>query len=216
METLLLIITLGSVLTAGLTSIAAWKWARANREQTTVRVETLRTLAFADDASTMFASSAERGAPGRRWVALAAVAVTMASIGGTALALHEVQPTARTRHAGNPLDLLVLRQTTDSHGKFVVTGHVRNSGTGASLQGVAAFVDLFDQRGELVAADTAALAVPVLRAGDESSFVATLPKTAGVVRYRVRFRSGDGSVVPHVDRRGQTAERTGHERLELE
>ncbi len=218
METLLLIITLASVLTAGITSVAALKWARTSREHTAVRVETLKALAFGDDTPAMFVSSAERGAPGRRWIAIAVVAVTMTSIGGAAFALHQVQPAGSSRSAGNPLDLLMLRQTTDGRGTFIVTGQVRNSASGKSLQGVAAFVDLFDQRGELVAADRAALAVPVLEAGGESSFVVTLPRTDGVVRYRVRFRRGDGAEVPHVDRRASSAataaERTGHERLE--
>jgi hypothetical protein len=218
MEMLLLTITIASVLTAVVMSAAVWKWARASREHTAVRVEALRALAFEDGTPPMFVSSAERGTPRGRWIAVAVVAVTMASIVGTGVALHEERPAGASHADAAPLDLLTLRQTTDARGKFIVSGQVRNSTTGKSLQGVAAFVDLFDQHGELVAASTAALAVPVLQTGDESSFVVALPKTAGVVRYRVRFRRGDGIAVPHVDRRApsaaQAVERTGHERLE--
>ena len=41
------------------------------------------------------------------------------------------------------------------------------------------------------------------RPGRGSVFIVRLPKTSGVTRFRVGFRAQDGSVVAHVDRRGQ-------------
>jgi hypothetical protein len=113
-------------------------------------------------------------------------------------------------------DLLTLRETTDRHGALVVTGQVRNSSRTQSLQGVAAFVDLYDRSNQFIGGQKTPL--EALAPGAASSFTVSFPKTAGVARYRVQFRRADGSLLPHLDRRApsvaRTAERTGHDRLE--
>jgi hypothetical protein len=52
----------------------------------------------------------------------------------------------------------------------------------------------------------AALDVRTLAAGDQSPFVLSVATARGVARYRVTFLNADGSVIQHVDRRGQAPE----------
>jgi hypothetical protein len=54
-----------------------------------------------------------------------------------------------------------------------------------------------------MATGRAAVDVPSLQAGEEATFTVTIPKMAGVGKYRVGFRLSEGGVVSHVDRRGQ-------------
>ena len=60
---------------------------------------------------------------------------------------------------------------------------------------------LFGADGAFLASGGAPLDFTVLRPGDESPFVIDVPVTAPVARYRVGFRSEDGRVIGHVDRR---------------
>ena len=55
----------------------------------------------------------------------------------------------------------------------------------------------------VLASGKASLEFAPLAPGAESPFIVRLPKTTGVTRFRVGFRAQDGSVVAHVDRRGQ-------------
>jgi hypothetical protein len=215
MEMVLLAVALASLLVAAVATGAAWKYAREHREREAARVASLKTLAFGDDESTMFGASVERGAP-PRLAALAAVAVVMLAVAGLVFGLHETSRSARDSGAAGSLDLLALRQTTDPAGRFVVSGEVKNDANGRkALEGVTAYVDLFDREGRFVTGDRSEIAAPVLRAGEAATFAVTLPKASGIARYRVRFRLEDGSPLPHVDRRAMRAarevERTAHE-----
>ena len=213
METLLLVVAVACVLIACVASIVVWLQLHEAHERSDVRVEALRSLALNDGAPAMFGASAEQGAPTRRWIAVAAVAAVMLSIAGSVFAVHKTQPTTAVRAPEQTLELLTLKETTDRHGAFVVSGRVRNSSRTQSLQGAAAFVDLYDRSSQFIGGQKTPL--EVLAPGEASSFTMSLPKTSGVARYRVQFRRADGSLLPHLDRRApsvvQTAERTGHD-----
>ena len=75
---------------------------------------------------------------------------------------------------------------------------------------VFAAVVLFGADGNFLTSARAALDFTTLRPGEESPFVVTVPTAAAVARYRVGFRSADGSVIAHVDRRADaTAAQSG-------
>src|SRR5439155_12200115 len=89
-------------------------------------------------------------------------------------------------------------------GAFTVTGLVQNPLNGQAARKIVAVVYLFDRDGNYFAGGKAALDFTVLPPGDESPFVVHIPNAGRVTRYRVGFRSEEGGVVAHVDRRGQT------------
>jgi hypothetical protein len=102
-----------------------------------------------------------------------------------------------------PLELLSIRHTAgESDGQFTVTGLVHNPSAGSSLDNLVAVVYLFDDEGRYFASGRARIDSRPFRPGDESGFVVSIPTTERVSRYRVGFRSDDGAVVNHVDRRG--------------
>ena len=104
--------------------------------------------------------------------------------------------------AGAPLELLSLSHRTEG-GDFVVAGLVQNPVDGRPASSVMAVVYVFNAQGEYFASGKASLEFAPLAPGAESPFMVRLPKTSGVTRFRVGFRAQDGSVVAHVDRRGQ-------------
>ena len=111
---------------------------------------------------------------------------------------------AATTNAGEaPLLLLSLRHTTEAGGEFVLTGLVQNPSASPSLKGVVAVVYLFDREGRYFASGKASLDAPVLASGAEAPFVIKVSATQPIGRYRVGFRQEDGSVIAHVDRRGE-------------
>jgi hypothetical protein len=164
-----------------------------------------------------FGAVEERGAPPRRWLALAAVVVFMSAIVGTVYALYRpasaaeasADPTAAPVHQASvsgqarPLELLSLRHANESDGAFTVTGLVQNPFDGRVIHRVTAVVYLFDRDGNYFASGKAALDFTALQPGDESPFVVHIPNVGHVSRYRVGFRSEEGGVIAHIDRRGQ-------------
>jgi hypothetical protein len=168
---------------------------------------------FREPDTAMFAATDEPKAPSRRWLALAAVAVVMAGLIGTAYVLFKPAPLgaapaaapsapASTERPGPPIELLSLKHTLDG-ATFSVTGLVQNPIDGAALTHVVAVVYLFDKDGAYFATGRADLEFKGLRPGEESPFTVKIPDTANVGRYRVGFRREDGSVIAHVDKRGQ-------------
>ena len=153
------------------------------------------------------------GAPPRRWLALAVVGLLMAAAASTVYALHRPmmagessltpEPSAPRDGGPRPIELLSLRHGTDTGGAFTVTGLVQNPLTGQAVRKVTAVVYLFDREGTYFASGKAALEFAVLQPGDESPFVVHVPNVSRVSRYRVGFRSEEGGIVAHVDRRGQ-------------
>jgi hypothetical protein len=61
----------------------------------------------------------------------------------------------------------------------------------------------FDDNGAFLASGRALIDVTALAAGDESPFVVSVPVTATVARYRIGFRTEDGRVISHIDKRQQ-------------
>jgi len=149
------------------------------------------------------------GMPESRWQSRLALALALAACLAVPYALYNMgvfSAIASAAPAGQalPLELMSLRHTVDDHGSFTVTGLVQNPAAGRKTSGLVAVVYLFDDAGRFMATGRAAVDVPALQAGEEATFTVTIPKTAGVVRYRVGFRLAEGGVVSHVDRRGQT------------
>jgi hypothetical protein len=168
-------------------------------------------------------------APTRRLMAVAVVVVFMAIGAGSVYGIYkprangsdddvsrsssasatvEDRSLPRSRFAGvkagevAPLELLSLSHRTEA-GDFVVAGLVQNPGDGRLATSVMAVVYVFNAKGEYFASGKASLEFAPLAPGAESPFIVRLPKTSGVTRFRVGFRAQDGSVVAHVDRRGQ-------------
>ena len=163
-------------------------------------------------AEVMFGSAVDRPVSSRRWLAVAAVALLMACGIGAVYAISRPaveasnppsESTATRIGDARPLELLSLRHSTDPDGAFTVTGLVQNPYGGHAVHKVVAVVYLFDRDGNYFAGGKAALDFTALQPGDESPFVVHVPNVSRVSRYRVGFRSEDGGVVAHIDRRGQ-------------
>lgn len=101
--------------------------------------------------------------------------------------------------ASAPLELVALRHQRQGD-TLIVSGLVRNPHAGRPVKNLAAVAFTFDRQGAFLTSGRATLDFPQLSTGDESPFSISVPKSAGVGRYRVSFRSEDG-IVPHVDRR---------------
>ena len=149
--------------------------------------------------------------PRSAWPRRLAVAATIASL--VAVATLALRPSSRppdpaaqtntqpaSAQTEGLLELVSLKQTqgTDT---LTIIGLVQNPRDGALLTKVRATALLFGPDGTFLASGGAPLDFTVLRPGDESPFVIDVPVTAPVARYRVGFRSEDGRVIGHVDRR---------------
>jgi len=180
----------------------------------------------------MFRATEEPKAPTRRWLALASVAVVMAVLLGTIYTVFK--PAAVGAAAGSapdaaapsspaavtpgpagpstvsqalqsrPIELLSLKHTVDGS-TFSLVGLVVNPIDATPLTHVVAVVYLFDKDGAYFANGKAELEFSALRPGEESPFTIRIPNVAHVGKYRVGFRREDGSVIAHVDKRGQRA-----------
>ena len=166
----------------------------------------------------MFGGAEEKGAPSRRWVALAGVAAVMAVLTLTIYAISRpgaigsffaprVSAEAASTVTAQPLELLSLKHTTDPDGSFSVIGLVQNPAKGKPFQKVVAVLYLFAPDGSYFASGRAALEGS-LEPGAESPFAIRVSNVGKVGRYRVGFRLEDGAVVAHIDRRGQPIEGT--------
>lgn len=159
------------------------------------------------------ATVAAPAAPKRRWLALAAVGVVMAGIVFVIYAVYrpaviaapgEAAPAPAARGGvARPIELLSLRHQMTGDGTFTITGLVQNPLDGVAVRNVMAVVYLFDREGHYFASGKASLDFTPLQPGDESPFVVRIPNVTRVSRYRVGFRSEEGGIVAHVDRRGQ-------------
>jgi hypothetical protein len=181
--------------------------------------------ASAPTARELQASSSEAGAPGvvlpgqflgadasprenggrQRWLA-AAAAVFAVLLGGfviSRVAGTSAAATARQAAPPAPLELLSLGHQREGN-NLSVTGLVRNPAAGTAVARVTAVVFLFDQQGTFVSSAKAPLDYVTLSGGDESPFVIKVQAPPSVARYRVSFRTDEGTL-PHVDRRGEPA-----------
>ncbi len=174
----------------------------------------------------MFGATDEPNAPGRTWLAVAAVAVVMTVLVGTLVVVFKPAtvdasgsqpPTTEEATAGTaptstvskaaqsrPIELLSLKHSVDAR-EFSLVGLVVNPIDAAPLARVVAVVYLFDKDGAYFASGKAQLEFASMRPGEESPFVIKIPNIAHIGKYRVGFRRDDGSVIAHVDKRGQRA-----------
>ena len=136
-----------------------------------------------------------------------AVGLAVRSRSGSTAATTTVATGATTGSASGQqtalLELLSLKQTQDT-GALTITGLVQNPRDGAVLSKISATALVFSADGTFLASGRAPLDYTVLRPGDESGFVISVPVSAPVARYRVGFRSEDGRVIGHIDRRTAT------------
>lgn len=239
MESVLIVITLVSLaLTIGLAAVLA-RLMRDERRRSEARVAVLREMADAAVREQHLDEAAEeldlpltadvrpagdlfvRREPRSAWPRRVAVAATIAAVVSlAALAVRSPSPSpapaphANTRPASAPteglLELLSLKQTQDTD-TLTIIGLVQNPRDGAVLSKVKATALLFAPDGTFLASGGAPLDFTVLRPGDESPFLINVPVTAPVARYRVGFRSEDGHVIGHVDRRTASTMAGGRE-----
>lgn len=137
-------------------------------------------------------------------VALAIGVTTFAGRSAPGTETTPVTTAVKAKSDVAPLELLSLHHSQES-GRIVITGLVQNPRTAAPLAHVAATVFVFGADGALLSSNQAPLDFTTLAPGGESQFVVSVPVTGQVSRYRVGFRTEDGHVLPHVDRRGPDA-----------
>jgi hypothetical protein len=137
-------------------------------------------------------------------LAFAAIALFAVLSGGLLWMMSGPRGTSATAVGPNsPLELVSLTYARRNE-KLAVSGLVRNPVNGEPVERLSAVVFLFDRMGTFVTSARANVDFLKLGAGDETPFVVSLDAPATVERYRVSFRTDDG-IVPHIDRRGETA-----------
>jgi hypothetical protein len=245
MESVLIVITLGSLAMTIALALLLARLVRAERQRSDARVAMLRDLADdtareqaermnpADDwdrgelvtddiadydpadrigsrpSADLFVRPQARSAWPKRILVAATIALvaglgaftlrTTSTSGVPGFVAGGTQQTASTQTPGL-LELVSLKQTQDA-GALTITGLVQNPRDGAVLSKVRATALAFGADGSFLASGGAPLDFTMLRPGDESGFVISVPVTSPVARYRVGFRSEDGHVIGHVDRR---------------
>ncbi len=189
---------------------------------------------IADDDRPMFGGAPrlddDPGAPPSQrsvpWVFVAAsvVIVVLAVAGVRAIWSGGAEPAARPAAAatasdaagsaggaaGIPVELVSLNHERTADG-LVIRGLVRNPAAASVRSGTSASVFLFDGEGGFLGSGRAALDPSKLGAGSEAAFEVRLPDNPAVRRYRVTFRTPDGDVVPHLDRRAGAGAGSGLE-----
>jgi hypothetical protein len=223
-----LIVTLLSIVAAGICAAIAWRAIRREQLRSDARVALLgaaldessaseETFEWPDEASPaavplpVLFHATENPAFRRRplLTAAAGLAVVLAVVILIAMTgdRRDSSTEAPARSAETPaapsresLELLSMRAARDGS-TLAVTGLVRNP-SGTPAVALTATVSAFDRDGRVVAIRTAPLST--LGPGDQSLFVVTIPHVSELARYRVSFRSSTG-LVRHVDRRTDSA-----------
>ena len=226
MDTTLVMVTLLSLGMSGALSIVVWRMLRDERQRGDARVAALTSMVARTPAAAASADlSMRQPAPvamaglfeehpaespwGQRFAVMGALGLVLASVLFIALSMtagtsargaaSENQPAAAAPVRAS-IELMSLRDSRQD-GSLTITGLVRNADPAASLNRVAVTAYAFDDKGLFVASGRTLLDVTQLAPGDESPFVISVPVTVPVARYRIGFRSDDGRVVPHVDKR---------------
>jgi hypothetical protein len=245
MESVLIVVTLASLAMTVVLAVILTRLMRDERRRSNARVALLREMADAatppmqvpdpaDDIELTPAIESPGAAelfvhvePRSVWPRRAAVAASIASLATlVAFALPSRSPSpdaaapsksiaasAQTQTAGL-LELLSLGQTQGADA-LTITGLVQNPRDGAVLSKIKATALLFGPDGNFLASGGAPLDFTVLRPGDESPFVIRVPVTSPVARYRVGFRSEDGHVIGHIDRRSAATMVGGGEQSDM-
>ena len=230
MDTTLVGVTLLSLGMAAALSVIVWRMLRDERARSEARVAVLASMAAAPAAAAraqdlplrqapptvgaLFAEP-ERTSPwGTRAAVMAALGLVMASVvlfslaaGGTRTSARTMSGTATATSpavASAGLELLSLRDSRQND-SLTITGLVHNPESGTPLSRVTVTAYTFDDNGSFLASGRALIDVTAFAAGDDSPFVVTVPVTGTVARYRVGFRTEDGRVISHIDRRQQAS-----------
>lgn len=148
----------------------------------------------------LFAVAPEPSPWARRLGVAAAFAAVIAGAGYVLLPAKTAGSGAASTTAAAPLELLTLTHTQEPSG-LTITGTVYNPRGGAPVSQASAAAILFGPDGNFLTSARAPLDFTTVAPGQESPFVIRVPVTGTVARYRVGFRSADGSVIAHVDRR---------------
>ena len=158
----------------------------------------------------MFGTEPASNAGTRRLLAAAAIGLLIAAGYATASAMRSPEIVAGLAMSTpppstepQPLELLSLKHSPDTSGAFTINGFVQNPAGGKDLKNVEVVVYLFDNKDQYFMTGRAALEIADMRTGTDSTFEVRVPDATNVGRYRVGFRQADGTVVAHVDRRGQ-------------
>jgi hypothetical protein len=163
--------------------------------------------------SNLFAETDQASPWGRRFAVIASLAVVLlvmgfATMSGKARPSASAPGTSVAQQAPAlntpPLELLSLHHAQETQ-RFVISGLVQNPRSGAPLSRVVATAFLFGPDGAFLTSSRAPLDFTNLTPGVESPFVVSVPVTGEVARYRVGFRTEDGRVIAHVDKRGPDA-----------
>jgi len=161
--------------------------------------------------SHLFEEAAAPSPWGRRFAvigALAAVVVTvsvvLASMHSSATAGSPLNPQQQPAVGSSTLELVSLHHSQEPQ-RLVITGLVQNPRSGGALSHVVATAFVFGPDGAFLTSSRAPLDFTTLSPGDESGFVINIPVTGSVARYRVGFRTEDGHVIEHVDKRTPNA-----------
>jgi hypothetical protein len=157
---------------------------------------------------TLFAPAEEPSPWGRRLGVIAALSVVVFAIGAVSMWVRRapaasIAPSGVQQAAvleGAPLELLSLHHVQEPE-RLVITGVVQNPRNGAAISRVVATVFLFGPDGAFLTSSRAPIDFTTLGPGVESPFVVSVPVSSAVSRYRVGFRTDDGRVISHVDRR---------------
>jgi hypothetical protein len=143
----------------------------------------------------------EEQSPWPRRIGAAAALAAVVALGAYVWVQSSGTPAAQqAMPAAAPLELLALEHLQEKDA-FTVSGTVRNPDSGVPMADVVVTASLSDPDGTIVASGRATLDYRTLAPGDASPFVVKVPVDGSVSRYRIGFRTPDGTVVSHVDRR---------------
>ncbi len=204
MSTVLLMVTALSLGVAAFASTIAWRLVRDERRRSEARVQALAAEIGAETGYSPLEPASALPFPLTAAIVAFVAAGAVGAAGAFALnrapsasAAPIATPAAPV--ADMPLELVALGHDRAGNG-LTVRGIVRNPAGSASRSGLAAFVQIYDDRGGLLTTGSAPVASAALEPGRESTFVVVVPNADRVERYRVSFRSAD-NVIPHLDRR---------------
>lgn len=222
METVLIAVTAVALVLAGGLAVLTIRLLREDRLRSDARVAALSAMASEPlpegepasspvftpaPAPTLFAPH-DDPSPWSRRVAIAGAIAALLAAGvfagwpGDSTAppssVRDAAPAAAADAA--PLELVSLRHVRDAQG-LTISGIVQNPREGAPVHGLVATGYVFGPGGAFLTSGRAPLDATLLSPGEESPFVVNLPVNGDVARYRVGFRTADGAVVAHVDKR---------------
>jgi hypothetical protein len=99
-----------------------------------------------------------------------------------------------------PLELVSLRHSSEAQG-LTISGVVRNPKNGGRVLHLVATAFVFGADGGFLTSGRAPVERTNLGPGEESPFVVPVPVNGQASRYRVGFRTEDGHVLTHIDKR---------------